>query len=516
MGINDETKSFKLRKKAEKLVQHKFDGIKDKPVDLDDIIYELRVHQFELEIQNEELIEAQLKLEDSRSKYFDLYNLAPVGYFKLDKKGLIIDVNLTGASMLNTKIKDLFKTAFIQFISTDSQNKFYHLSQKSMKTGNKESSDIKMITKDNKIFFAHFELIFNESKTSGLKIAIFDINESKKLEEINLRLAAIVDYSNDAIIGKDLNGIITSWNHGAHSIYGYSKEEVFGKSISILIPPNHIDNLSWIMEELIKDKPIISYETVRKKKNGTNIDVSLTISPIKDLDGNIIGASTIARDITQNKRANKLIKSSLEEKEILLKEIHHRVKNNLMIISSLLNLQSSYLKDKASKDIFLESQNRAKSMALIHERLYQSTDLKKIDFGDYVQKLSNNLYNTYVLDTSLIKLNIDVDEVMLDIDQSIPLGLIVNELVTNSLKHAFPQGESGEINIKFHTKDDKYMLEVNDNGMGFPPNIDYKNSQSLGLRLVTSLTEQINGKIEFKNIAGTSFKIIFKEEKFDK
>ena len=155
-------------------------------------------------------------------------------------------------------------------------------------------------------------------------------------------------------------------------------------------------------------------------------------------------------------------------------------------------------------------------MALIHERLYQSTDLKRIDFGDYIGTLANDLYNTYVMDTRLIKLNIDVDDIRLDINTSIPLGLILNELVTNSLKHAFSQGESGEIDIKFHMRDKKYFLEVKDNGIGFPNDIDYENTDSLGLRLVTNLTEQIDGEIEFNNTSGTSFKIIFKEEKFDK
>ena len=200
---------------------------------------------------------------------------------------------------------------------------------------------------------------------------------------------------------------------------------------------------------------------------------------------------------------------------MLLKEIHHRVKNNLMIISSLLNLQSRYIKDEESKNIFKESQNRANSMALIHERLYQSTDLKRIDFGDYIRTLADDLYHTYVMDTSLIHINVDVDDIMLDINTSIPLGLVVNELVTNSLKHAFNPGESGEISIKFNQQNDKYLLEVKDNGIGFPKDIDYKSTDSLGLRLVTSLTDQIDGEIEFDNASGTSFKIIFTEEKFE-
>ena len=225
--------------------------------------------------------------------------------------------------------------------------------------------------------------------------------------------------------------------------------------------------------------------------------------------------TSIIRDVTERKKTEKLLQNSLNEKEMLLKEIYHRVKNNLMIISSLLNLQSRYIKDEESKNIFKESQNRARSMALIHERLYQSTDLKRIDFGEYIRTLANDLYNTYVLDKNLITLNINVDDVKLDINTSIPLGLIVNELITNSLKHAFPHGKSGEINIQFHTLEDKYLLEVKDNGIGFPKEINYQNTNSLGLRLINSLTEQIDGEIQFNNKSGTSFKIIFTEEKFE-
>ena len=217
----------------------------------------------------------------------------------------------------------------------------------------------------------------------------------------------------------------------------------------------------------------------------------------------------------ERKNIENQLQISLADKELLLRELHHRVKNNLMIISSLLNLQSTYIKDEESKKIFKESQNRARSMALIHERLYQSTDLKRIDFGDYIRTLANDLYHTYVMDPSLIKLNVDVDDIRLDIDTSIPLGLILNELVTNSLKHAFPHSSHGEISIIFHTQDNKYLLEVKDNGIGLNNDIDYKNTDSLGLRLVTNLTDQIEGIIEFNNKSGTSFKIIFEEEKFE-
>lgn len=198
---------------------------------------------------------------------------------------------------------------------------------------------------------------------------------------------------------------------------------------------------------------------------------------------------------------------------MLLKEIHHRVKNNLMIISSLLSLQSHYIKDKAALDVFKESQNRTKSMAMIHERLYQSTDLKKIDLGDYIRSLANDLYRTMISDPSRVKLDVDVEDLKIDINTVVPLGLIVNELVTNSMKHAFPGDESGHVNVELYHENGEIVLKIADNGIGFPKDLDYKNTSSLGLQLVNNLTSQIDGELELDRSQGTAFTLIFEEQK---
>jgi len=193
----------------------------------------------------------------------------------------------------------------------------------------------------------------------------------------------------------------------------------------------------------------------------------------------------------------------------LLKEIHHRVKNNLAVISSLLNMQSKYIKDKKTLEIFRESQNRVKTMALIHTKLYQSSDLARIDFGDYLRKLSADLLASYRLEPDTVSLKLDLENVYLDVSVAIPCGLIINELLSNALKHAFPQGRKGEVNIRLRVEEEIIALTVSDNGAGFPEGIDFRNTESLGLQLVTALVMQLGGEIELKRENGTTFTISF-------
>ena len=356
--------------------------------------------------------------------------------------------------------------------------------------------------------------------TIGVVVVILseDIEQKDiKLRESQEKFQSVADSAVDGIITTDTDGKIVLFNPSLKNIFGYSIDEIKGKHVTLLMPERYkqkfIDNLERFKSTGNHERDGKTFESYGLKRDGTEFPFEISIATWGS-KGNKFTTSII-RDVTERKKTEKLLQNSLNEKEMLLKEIYHRVKNNLVIISSLLSLQSQYIKDEESKNIFKESQNRARSMALIHERLYQSTDLKRIDFGEYIRTLSNDLYNTYVIDKSLVTLNIDVDDVKLDINTSIPLGLIVNELVTNSLKHAFPPGKSGEIDIQFHIQDDKYILEVKDNGIGFPKDINYQNTDSLGLRLINSLTEQIDGEIEFNNTSGTSFKIIFTEEKFE-
>lgn len=202
---------------------------------------------------------------------------------------------------------------------------------------------------------------------------------------------------------------------------------------------------------------------------------------------------------------------SLQEKEVLLKELHHRVKNNLQVISSILNLQSSFIKDENVLNIFRESQNRIKSMAFIHESLYQTKDFSNINFSEYVVSLSQNLIHSYANFEKEIELKLDVQNVFLNLDLAIPCGLIINEIVSNALKYAFVGLKEGVIDIKMCVKDDDLKLIIGDNGIGLPEKIDYRNTESLGLQLVVALVEQLNGSVQINSNQGTVYTIKFKQ-----
>jgi two-component sensor histidine kinase len=206
------------------------------------------------------------------------------------------------------------------------------------------------------------------------------------------------------------------------------------------------------------------------------------------------------------------LRASLKEKDLLLKEVHHRVKNNMQVIYSLLNLQSGHIEDPQALSMFKESQNRVKSMAMIHEKLYKSEDLARINFADYLRSLTMDLSRSYRAGSDRIQLKIDAQDAFLGIDKAIPCGLITNELVSNSLKHAFPGDTKGEIHIELFRDDNgEFRLNVSDNGIGFPEGVDFRNTESLGLQLVNTLIEQLNGTIELDRSCGTAFKIIFSE-----
>ena len=214
-------------------------------------------------------------------------------------------------------------------------------------------------------------------------------------------------------------------------------------------------------------------------------------------------------NLTREKRDREQIERSLKEKETLLQEIHHRVKNNMQIVSSLLRLQSQHVKDPETQEIFNACQNRINSMALIHTALYQSKNIARIDFNAYISRLMRQLILAYNQQDSSLDYSVDVQDIHLEIDKAIPCGLIISELISNSLKHAFPSQKKGLISVHMQEQRGKYILAIKDNGTGFPEGIDFRKSGTLGLQLVTDLTSQLGGTIDLNTDKGTEFIITF-------
>ncbi|MBM4240345.1 MAG: PAS domain S-box protein [Euryarchaeota archaeon] len=312
---------------------------------------------------------------------------------------------------------------------------------------------------------------------------------------------------------------IATVNQATLTLLGYEKNEMVGKSVKMIFAEKKdIEDLFNEENQYLRETSAINnVEATLKRKDGRIVPIFLSTSIIQNEDAKILGTVCIGSDITDLKKAEKRIKSSLEEKELLLREIHHRVKNNLQVISSMLNLQSRYIKDKSDLELFRGSQSRIKTMAMIHEHLYRSADFAHIDFSEYIHSLVNYLLRYYNADPNVIKLKLDVEEdISLNIDTAVPCGLIINELVSNALKFAFRNGRPGEVKIDFHSVDDNFILTVSDNGMGFPEDLDYSNVKTLGLQLVDSLVRQLGGAIELDRSQGTKFTIIFKETDYQR
>jgi PAS domain S-box-containing protein len=356
--------------------------------------------------------------------------------------------------------------------------------------------------------------IYDDKVLQGHLLIVQNINPRKNVEKaLNYseeRYKTLTDMSPDSIAVIIDKKIVFANKSSLKLLGAKNTEEIMGKNIIDFIHPNFIEIAKKRHYEVyIERNPQDFIEEKIITLDGITKDIEVGDVPI--MYDNQPAVQLVVRDITERKKLENRLKKSLKEKDLMMKEIHHRVKNNLMVIQSLLQLQSRYIKDKDTLNIFRESQNRAKSMALIHQRLYQSDDLKRIDFGEYARSLSIDLFRSNANSPELINLDIDVEKVMLDVNTAIPLGLILNELVTNSLKHAFPDGKSGKISIKFHPDGSKFNLTVIDNGAGIPDNLNDEKSDSLGLRLVNSLCEQIGADLNINSKNGTTFEIKFED-----
>jgi PAS domain S-box-containing protein len=350
-------------------------------------------------------------------------------------------------------------------------------------------------------------------KQTGAIVTFIDITERKKTEEQLSRrereLSDILENSPDIIIRYDKNLRYLFVNPAV------ARDNV--RPVSYYIGKTNRE-LNMPLEKAIYLENIIKkvFETGKEIVEETDFDsqvgklcYQITWLPEFSQDGTTVETVlSIAHNITTHKKIEQQLKASLQEKEMLLQEIHHRVKNNLQIISSLHSLQSARITNPEALEMLKDSQNRIKSMAYIHEKLYQSEDLAHIDFSDYIRNLAYNLFHTYKISAENITLELDINDVLLNIDIAIPCGMLINELITNSLKYAFPGNRKGKISINLSGEANELVLVVKDNGIGLPPRVALENTGTLGLQLVNMLAGQINAAISINRQDGTEFKII--------
>jgi len=337
------------------------------------------------------------------------------------------------------------------------------------------------------------------------------------LQESEHKFRSLYEATSDAVMLLDEKEFFDC-NPATLKIFGCSnKQEFYGKhpsEFSPLFQPNGQDSASLATQRIstAMQEGICRFDWVHKRLDGSEFSAEVLLNAMEINGQKFLQA--VVRDITDRKRDEDQIKASLAEKEVLLQEIHHRVKNNLQVISSLLKLQSRYIQDNRVIEMLKESQNRVRSMALVHEQLYQSKDLSNIDFAEYIQNLAHNLFQAYEVNAAGIKLETNIARCELNVDTAVPCGLIINELVTNSLKYAFLGKTEGKINIDFNLNNNGvWVLVVSDTGVGFPKDLDYRNARTLGLRLVGALVRQIRGNITLVEGVGTVFQIAFPQPK---
>lgn len=553
-------------------------------------------------------------------EYRHIFDAAPDGMLVVDYEGLIVQANAAALALFGYAAEELIGQQVDllvprRFVVHAAHRDRYVAAPRTREMGGGLS--LFGQRKDGREFPVDV-MLSPLAHASRVLCVIRDISERQRIHDERARLAAIIESATDAIIGKDLDGTIQVWNPSAELLFGYTAAEAIGRDIAMLVPDELLEEEARIMQRIRAGERVEPYESVRRRKDGSLVEVGLTVSPVRDAKGQVVSASKIVndlshrrrmerqfrqllesapdamviadasgtiqlansqaerlfgyaaaeligqpvellmperfrgrhpnhrkdyagaprvrpmgsglelfgqrkdgsefpielslspletdsgmlvssaiRDISERKRAEKLTLDSLHEKEMLLKEVHHRVKNNLAVIASLFYLQQRDLTDRGMIRVMQESQDRVRSMAMVHESLYNSDSMAEVDFADYADNLARQLIDSYSRDGH-IRLTTALAPVSMSINTAVPCGLILNEIVTNAVKHAFPDGRSGNIHLSLSQPDPRTcVLEVRDDGTGLPDGFDPAVGRSLGLHLIRSLSRQVDGVYEF-------------------
>jgi PAS domain S-box-containing protein len=501
---------------------------------------------------------AEAALRESEERYKALFECSLDCVYIHDFEGTFIDANGAALTLLGYEREDIRSLNFKTLLSADQIPLAFQMIQELKKTGlQKVPTEYRVRRKDGEYVDIETQasVIYRTGKPYAVEGIARDITERQRSEKLRNAIYKISEAASSAI---NLNELF-------HFIHGIVTELIPTKNFYIALydSENGILSFPYFRDEfdqppapkklgkglteyvLRQGEPLLS--SPRKfEELKTRGDVELIGTPAMDwlgvplkTDDKTIGimvvqnyaestrfgedhknilmfvSSQVAMAI-ERKKAEDRLKASLGEKEVLLREVHHRVYNNMQIISSLLNLQASQMKDENALKMSKESQSRIRSMALIHEKLYKSQDFSHINFPDYIRSFATHLFQFNQVNPVLIQLKLDLEDVFLDIQTAIPCGLILNELITNALKYAFPKNSGGEITVELHPAGDHaFQMVVKDDGVGIPEDMDIQHPKSFGLQIVKMLVTQLEGNMEVQRKGGTIFKIVFRELKYN-
>lgn len=470
---------------------------------------------------------AEEALRESEEKYRTLFDNAGEAIF-VAQGGKLVFSNPMTARLLGYPSEEIRIRPFTEFIHPDDRNMVVERHLKRLRGEELPAVySFRILNRDGNTLWMDLRavLINWEGQAATLNF-VSDITERKRgeeaLRESEEKHRMLFETMAQGVVYQDADGRIISANPTAERILGLSLDQMRGRtSIDPRWRAIHEDGSDYPGET---HPSMIALRTGREvqgimavfnpqKESHTWISIS-AVPQFRPGESQPYQVYTTFADITERKQAEEVIRTSLREKEVLLREIHHRVKNNMQVISSLFNLQAGYIKDEEALRILKEGQTRIRSMALVHEKLYQSGDLSKIDLAGYIQSLSAHLFHVYLVDPNQVRLETEFGDVTLDINSAVPCGLILNELISNALKHAFPAGRKGVLMIRLRRrKDGAVELRIADNGVGFPKGLDFRRTESLGLQIVSLLVGQLEGTIKLAGKNGTAFTVAFHEMK---
>jgi len=457
-------------------------------------------------------------LVESEANYRNLFDSSTDGIFILDLDGNFIDANKTAyerlgytrEEFLSLNIRKLDHPSFIPLVP----ERLKQIREQGVAVF--ESGHLR---KDGSIMPVEVNSRLLEYKEKLVYFSVIrDITDRKRTEEAlqasEERFRGLVESTSDWVWEVDQKGVFTYVSPQIRNLLGYAPEELIGKTPFDLMPNEVAQRIAEIFKSSAANKTSIrNLENFNRHKDGRLVVLETSGVPFYDSNGDFGGYRGIDRDITERKLVEERLEASLREKETLLRELYHRTKNNMQVISNLIDLQALDVKDEKTVKLFKETQNRIKTMALVHEKLYQSKDLSNLNLKDYIGDLANALLGSYQLSGDRITLKLDVEPISVSIDTATPCGLIINELMSNSLKHAFPGNRQGEVSLVLHQSEKGEIdMRFSDNGVGLPKGFDFKNTKSLGLTLVRNLSvKQLEGTVEVVAGQPTEFHIKFRE-----